>query len=173
MNHAWVCSDLPWLTQEIEATLSRSAQSAEGLLEAARILSSLKAARHTGQTTPSDGPLHHTHPTTAAFADNIAQQAENKVQESSSRQQRVQEDSDRQQKMRSASNKQHQEVQQQMQAGSDKQQMHYQDTAGSNRRGSDRSNAGTALLLCHTTEHMSCHGLVNYELCTVPANVDD
>ena len=65
--------------QEIEATLLRSARSTDGLIETARILSTLKRASDQAQST--------SHPTNAAFADRIAQKAEARVHDSSERQQ--------------------------------------------------------------------------------------
>ena len=58
----------------------QSARSTEGLIEAARILSTLKAA--TSQAASADG-----HASNAAFAEGVAQQAEQRVQDSSHRQQ--------------------------------------------------------------------------------------
>lgn len=78
------------------------------------------------------------HPSTAAFADNMAQQAEAKVQASS----------DRQQQAQPAHRQAHQEAtrrEQESAAGPGGQQLHYQETAGSSRKGSDRRNAGVLL----------------------------
>lgn len=66
--------------QEIEATLMRSARSTDGLIEAARILSTLKMANAESQS-----PANH--PSDAAFAQGIAHSAQQRVQDSSDRQQ--------------------------------------------------------------------------------------
>ena len=66
--------------QEIEATLMRSARSTDGLIEAARILSTLKMASAESQNPAS-------HPSNAAFAEGIAHSAQQRVQDSSDRQQ--------------------------------------------------------------------------------------
>lgn len=71
--------------QEIEAILTRSARSTDGLIEAARIASTLKMTQTAAQSAS-------THPSNAAFADGIAQQAEVRVQDSSDRQQQHAED---------------------------------------------------------------------------------
>ena len=57
----------------------RSARSTDGLIEAARILSTLKMA-----SAESHGSAKH--PSNATFAEGIAQQAEERVQDSSDRQ---------------------------------------------------------------------------------------
>ena len=66
--------------QEIEATLMQSARSTKGLIEAARILSTLKKANSQAQS--SSG-----HASNAAFVEGIAQHAKQRVQESSDRHQ--------------------------------------------------------------------------------------
>ena len=66
--------------QEIEATLRQSAQSTEGLIEAARILSTLKMATNQAQAESSAG-----HASNAAFAEGIAQHADQRVHDSSER----------------------------------------------------------------------------------------
>lgn len=66
--------------QEIEATLRQSAQSTKGLMEAARILSTLKMATSQAQ---AQGSAEHASNT--AFAEGIAQHAEQRVQDSSER----------------------------------------------------------------------------------------
>ncbi len=58
----------------------RSARSADGLIEAARILSTLKMASAESQSPAS-------HPSNAAFAQGIAHSAQQRVQDSSDRQQ--------------------------------------------------------------------------------------
>ena len=68
------------MLQEIEATLMRSARSTDGLIEAARILSTLKMASAESQSPAS-------HPSNAAFAQGIAHSAQQRVQDSSDRQQ--------------------------------------------------------------------------------------
>lgn len=68
--------------QEIEATLRKSAGSTKGLMEAARILSTLKMATSQAQTHSSAE-----HASNAAFAEGVAQQAEQRVQDSSDRHQ--------------------------------------------------------------------------------------
>lgn len=68
--------------QEIEATLRQSAQSTKGLMEAARILSTLKMATSQAQTQSNAEPASN-----AAFAEGVAQRAEQRVQDSSERHQ--------------------------------------------------------------------------------------
>ena len=68
--------------QEIEATLRQSARSTKGLMEAARILSTLKMANSQAQ---AQGSAEHT--SNADFAEGIAQHAEQRVQDSSERHQ--------------------------------------------------------------------------------------
>ena len=85
------------LIQEIEATLLRSAKSTDGLIETARILSTLKKANSQAQTT--------SHPSNAAFTDKIAQKAEARVQDSSERQQQHSETSSSSDQSNSGANK--------------------------------------------------------------------
>ena len=66
--------------QEIEATLRQSARSTKGLMEAARILSTLKMATSQAHTQNSAE-----HASNTAFAEGVAQQAEQRVQHSSDR----------------------------------------------------------------------------------------
>ena len=66
--------------QEIEATLMQSAQSTEGLIEAARIVSTLKMANSQAQSSAG-------HASNAAFAEGIAQHAHQRVQDTSARHQ--------------------------------------------------------------------------------------
>lgn len=66
--------------QEIEATLRQSAQSTEGLIEAARILSTLKMATNQAQAESSAG-----HASNAAFTEGIAQHADQRIHDSSER----------------------------------------------------------------------------------------
>ena len=68
--------------QEIEATLRQSARSTKGLMEAARILSTLKMA-----TTQAQAQGSAEHASNADFAEGIAQHAEQRVQDSSERHQ--------------------------------------------------------------------------------------
>lgn len=68
--------------QEIEATLRQSARSTKGLMEAARILSTLKMATSQAQ---AQGSAEHA--SNADFAEGIAQHAEQRVQDSSERHQ--------------------------------------------------------------------------------------
>ena len=68
--------------QEIEATLRQSAQSTKGLMEAARILSTLKMA--TSQTQSQNTAEHASN---TAFAKGVAQRAEQRLQDSSERHQ--------------------------------------------------------------------------------------
>lgn len=66
--------------QEIETTLMQSARSTKGLIEAARILSTLKKANSQSQSNSA-------HASNAAFVNGIAQNAKQRVQESSDRHQ--------------------------------------------------------------------------------------
>ncbi|KAL3158180.1 hypothetical protein ABBQ32_011769 [Trebouxia sp. C0010 RCD-2024] len=66
--------------KEIETTLMQSARSTKGLIEAARILSTLKKANSQSQSNSA-------HASNAAFVNGIAQNAKQRVQESSDRHQ--------------------------------------------------------------------------------------
>lgn len=78
--YAGIVLSLKSAVQEIEATLMQSAQSTEGLIEAARIVSTLKMANSQAQSSPG-------HASNAAFAEGIAQHAQQRVQDTSDRHQ--------------------------------------------------------------------------------------